>query len=132
MQQRELLRLAAGALASARPMTWPTSSHAGSGRPSTARRALWTQGETASRAESRAGEQPAYLHRDARLPEADRRRELNFTPFDPVIWRRARKVARLFDFEYRVEIFVPKPKAALGEGILRSPILAGGSAGCPC
>ena len=64
--------------------------------------------------------QPAYLHREARLPDADRSRQLALS-FDPVIWHRAR-AARLFEFEYRVEIFVPGPRAPMG--ILCAPVSA--------
>ena len=35
------------------------------------------------------------------------------SPFDPVVWERGR-TARLFEFDYRIEIFVPRPQRKFG------------------
>lgn len=65
--------------------------------------------------------EPAYLHKEACLPGKIGAATL-VSPFDPVIWSRDR-VARLFQFDYRIEIFVPAPKRKWGYYVL--PFLLG-------
>jgi len=57
-------------------------------------------------------DQPAYLHPEARLPRKIESSAL-LSPFDPVVWHRSRG-EWLYDFDYRLEIFVPKAQRRYG------------------
>ena len=63
----------------------------------------------------------AWVHRDATLPRRVDAAAI-LTPFDPVVWFRER-AERLFDFEYRIEIYTPAPKRRFGYYSL--PVLIG-------
>ena len=57
-------------------------------------------------------DEPGYMHPDATVPDAIHATAL-LTPFDSLVWRRER-TERIFDFHYRIEIYVPEPKRKYG------------------
>ncbi|MFE1644604.1 winged helix-turn-helix domain-containing protein [Microbacterium sp. P01] len=63
----------------------------------------------------------AWMHRDAAVPRRIGATAI-LTPFDPVVWFRDR-AQRLFDFDYRIEIYTPAPQRRFGYYSL--PVLVG-------
>ena len=118
--QRELVRLAARAngVATARDIT---DYYRMAPREGRARIAELTAAGELHEVRVEGWREAAYLHPDARAPRAIAAAAL-ISPFDPVIWFRPR-AERLFHFDYRIEIYVPKEKRKYGYYVL--PFLLG-------
>lgn len=118
--QRELIRLAAAATGVATAADLFDYYRMA---PSEARRRIAELVDAGELREVRVAgwKEPAYLRSDARCPRRIDAAAL-LSPFDPVIWYRPR-AARLFEFDYRIEIYVPRAKRKFGYYVL--PFLLG-------
>ena len=70
----------------------------------------------------RGWDEPAFADPEARVPRKIAGQTV-LSPFDPVVWNRDRAL-RLFDFDYRIEIYVPAAKRRWGYYVL--PVLVDG------
>jgi len=61
-------------------------------------------------------DKPAFMPPKVKIPKQVEGRAL-LSPFDPVVWLRERAL-RLYDFHYRIEIYVPKKKRIWGYYVL--------------
>ena len=66
--------------------------------------------------------EPAYVVPDARPVRPARAHATLLSPFDSLIWER-RRTSRLFEFDYRIEVYVPAPQRTYGYFVL--PLLLG-------
>jgi hypothetical protein len=57
-------------------------------------------------------DEPLFMHPAATFPRIVQARAL-LNPFDPIVWFREH-TERLYDFHYRIEIYVPAPKRVYG------------------
>lgn len=90
-------------------------------RPAKARLAALVEDERLLACQVEGWTVPAYRDPQAQLPRTLRRAAL-LSPFDPVVWNRKR-LKRLFDFEYRLEIYTPVGERKYGYYVL--PFLMG-------
>ena len=63
--------------------------------------------------EVREWDRPAYTHADLAVPRSASGARAVVAPFDPIVWFRPR-LSRLFEFDYRIEIYVPEAQRQYG------------------
>jgi uncharacterized protein YcaQ len=73
-------------------------------------------------AEVEGWDKPAFADPEASVPRTIEGATV-LSPFDPVVWNRDRAL-RLFDFDYKIEIYVPKEKRRWGYYVL--PVMVDG------
>lgn len=71
---------------------------------------------SATRVQVEGWKEQAWMHADARAPKQIRAAAL-LSPFDPLVWFRPR-AHRLFDFDYRIEIYRPERERKYGYYVL--------------
>jgi uncharacterized protein YcaQ len=67
--------------------------------------------------------EPAFMvTTGAAKPKSTREHATLLSPFDSLIWNR-RRTLRIFDFDYRIEVYVPEPRRVFGYFVM--PLLFG-------
>jgi uncharacterized protein YcaQ len=119
--QRELVHLAARALGVATVRDLATY-YFTNVKATAARVAELVEAGTLERAGVEGWKEPGYMLAGSRVARPRREHATLLSPFDSLIWDRARTL-RLFGFDYRIEVYTPPPKRKYGYYVM--PLLLG-------